>query len=656
MASTAHRRINTEILQSPPQFRFHPSDIFFDSPRNLSPTGANETTTKFLTRCQSQPQMVGLLQNQSYTEIPPAFPSLLRGSPPKHEKESHQTLFFDSPTENATNFQNKNTIDISETQKFATTCGDTNESPLTESSSREFLKAGSMKSSIFNLTSATLGAGALTIPFAFHTAGLLYSLSTLAVMGIISTVATLYIVQVMIRTELKTFEELSLVAFGHRFAVAVELAIITFCFGTATGYLMTVGDIVMVTMRSLGIPNLIQSGIHGMKHAALTGDVPQAGLTDYDPDFGLGYSIKLLGLQFAEFLIQREVILVLVTVFLLLPLSLADGLNKLRITCVLGVAAIVFLSSVMVARVFILGADIESMFQALLPEKAISDTSKGGTWSSLIRATSLLVFAFSCQTNVPTIYTELERRDARRMTKVSVRALLLCASVYAMIGVGGALSFGAQTSQSIISNLEGDLSIAINAVNQPEDPEISDVPPKLHIIMHALVALGFVGLIPAILFAYPLNIFPCRFAIEALILHYWRPAGAHEDASMGESSEGHYEGHETSGDLKGHKENGTYDDQASFKETHFIWFHKSVAAAAVLASLMSAIALRNLDFVFALSGATAGSFSSVICPALLYVKLMPGPISHPKKIGACFMCAAGVAIAIIGTWDCLASQ
>eukprot|EP00388_Colpodella_angusta_P003909 GDKJ01013417.1.p1 GENE.GDKJ01013417.1~~GDKJ01013417.1.p1 ORF type:complete len:734 (+),score=150.96 GDKJ01013417.1:293-2203(+) len=632
----AHRRVRTDISQSPGQFKFRASDLFFDSPRasRKSPE-ENDWVDEKVNLSFSAIQNVA---DNSFVDVTPQKTPLSSST-----NASNQPQLLGG--------QDKDSKD--------------NVNAEIKTKSTDFLRAGSMKSSIFNLTSATLGAGALTIPYAFHTAGLLYSMTFLGIMAVISTVATLYIVQVMIQTGLQTFEELSLFAFGHRFAIIVELSIIIFCFGTATGYLITVGDIVMVSLNSFQVPQIL---------ADLMNQTDSA-------------SFQHLLITICEFLMRRESILVIVTFTLLLPLSLVDGLSKLSFTCVLGVIAISFLSVVVALRTFILGIEVDSFYEALFPPAAFSKAGDQVTVSSLsplIRATSLLVFAFSCQTNVPTIYTELEKRNARRMTKVSIRALVLCAAVYSLIGVGGSLSFGKATEHSIVSNLENDLTITVNnsrisindvSNNSNNDPEIPYVSHATHALMHLLVAIGFVGLIPAILFAYPLNIFPCRFALEAIIYHYLggKSSGGSDNTQTSLHDENIVRranssspvttlqspppfGDSTEERCESVSENDSRSQNGNDDEEHTRFVQKTIATAVVLASLFAAIVMRNLDFVFALSGATAGAFSSVICPAILYIKLMPGEITTPKKIGACLMCAAGVGIAVIGTWDCVTSE
>ncbi|CAK9074290.1 unnamed protein product [Durusdinium trenchii] len=74
--------------------------------------------------------------------------------------------------------------------------------------------------------------------------------------------------------------------------------------------------------------------------------------------------------------------------------------------------------------------------------------------TGIFKMMSLSIFAFCCQPNVPSIYTELEQRSYKRMQKVSVRAMLLCCFVYLLMGVTGFLAFGERTDGNVLGNLQ----------------------------------------------------------------------------------------------------------------------------------------------------------------------------------------------------------
>ena len=76
--------------------------------------------------------------------------------------------------------------------------------------------AGSIRGSIFNLAGATLGAGALSIPYAVAVSGLLFALAQL----VLASFLTVYTIRLLMRasrqTGLQSYEDLALHCFGKR--------------------------------------------------------------------------------------------------------------------------------------------------------------------------------------------------------------------------------------------------------------------------------------------------------------------------------------------------------------------------------------------------------------------------------------------------------
>ncbi|EER07014.1 amino acid transporter, putative [Perkinsus marinus ATCC 50983] len=112
----------------------------------------------------------------------------------------------------------------------------------------EFMEAGGIWSSIFNLTTATLGAGVLSLPYAFRSSG--YLVASLCLLGcaILSNITIGYIQECMDVSRCQTFEKLAFSCspnpvWGRRFALFTIISVITFCFGAAVGYLITIGQI-----------------------------------------------------------------------------------------------------------------------------------------------------------------------------------------------------------------------------------------------------------------------------------------------------------------------------------------------------------------------------------------------------------------------------
>lgn len=97
----------------------------------------------------------------------------------------------------------------------------------------EHFSEGSIRGSVFNLCSATLGAGCLSLPYALTCAGIGLGILMLAI-GAAATIFSIHLlVLVRTRTGLNTYESVSKAVFGSTVGNLVEMCIILFCFGTA---------------------------------------------------------------------------------------------------------------------------------------------------------------------------------------------------------------------------------------------------------------------------------------------------------------------------------------------------------------------------------------------------------------------------------------
>lgn len=277
----------------------------------------------------------------------------------------------------------------------------------TDAGNRSCLKPGSIRSSVINVTAATLGAGALALPRALYYSGLFWGPLMMLALACLSVVSIKVIVQLVDVSSKHSYEEIAKLAFGPRFALLVEVNIILFCFGTAVAYMITVGQISHQVLQVLA-------------DGAWWGDV-----------FG-----------------PTEV-LIAVTASILLPLSLLDSINDLRFASLMGVSCILYLI-VVVVYVFVW----TRVSTTLEPAGSFDGWQPKGGFTGLFQMLSVAIFAFCCQPNVPAIYHELNRRSSRRMSRVAIGAMSLCLLVYLLMGVTGFLTFGEDTSGNVLANLQ----------------------------------------------------------------------------------------------------------------------------------------------------------------------------------------------------------
>eukprot|EP00300_Choanocystis_sp_HF-7_P014294 c18638_g1_i1.p1 GENE.c18638_g1_i1~~c18638_g1_i1.p1 ORF type:complete len:464 (+),score=101.84 c18638_g1_i1:103-1392(+) len=264
-------------------------------------------------------------------------------------------------------------------------------------------RPGSMLGSVFNLCSATLGAGALSLPFAFSRSGLALGIALLAVGGIATSFSIKLLIRARLQTNLKSYEELSAGLFGRTMSIATELNIFLFCFGTAVAYCRAVGDILAPVIDVLHAPSWLNE------------------------------RVAMAGFWAA----------------VMFPLSLFKSMNALQFSSLFGVLTILYL---------VLATTIHSIEDGAFDQTDWAETKLWvGTPSGVLQAAPIVIFAFACQVNVFAIYDELEMASKERMSKVTRRSIGVCMTIYILMGMFGVLDYHSDTCGNILRNFREDL-------------------------------------------------------------------------------------------------------------------------------------------------------------------------------------------------------
>lgn len=231
-----------------------------------------------------------------------------------------------------------------------------------------------------------MSLGALSLPYAFSKAGWLLGL----IMLIIGAGATIFSIHLLFRARLATkcvsYEDLTVNIFGKCMGFIVELNILIFCFGTAVAYIIAVGDILEPVLIMTGLDRTIL-GLNGTTTTMAT-------TTN-------GTSMDQLTTSQEHTL--RVISMITFFIIIMFPLSLLEKINSLRFTSFFGVAAIFYL-------VF------TTVYQSI---DAMVYNGWNATWGqtnefstdvfSIVQAAPIIMFAFTCQVNVFSIYDELEK-------------------------------------------------------------------------------------------------------------------------------------------------------------------------------------------------------------------------------------------------------
>lgn len=123
------------------------------------------------------------------------------------------------------------------------------------------VRPGSIGGCAFNLCSATLGAGSLSLPYAFRCSGMVLAL-ILLFLGALSTIFSIFLLLEARRlTGKQSYEDLANYLYGKRFQKLVEFAIIIFCFGTAAAYIIAIGDILEPVAEAISAPGWLNRNL-----------------------------------------------------------------------------------------------------------------------------------------------------------------------------------------------------------------------------------------------------------------------------------------------------------------------------------------------------------------------------------------------------------
>ena len=341
-----------------------------------------------------------------------------------------------------------------------------------------WFREGSVRGSVFNLCSATLGAGALALPYAFSRAGWLLGFFML----IVGAIGTIFSIRMLVvardLTGYTSYEDLTVKLFGRKMGLLVEVNIIVFCFGTGVAYLIAVGDILEPVFENTGLGPWIA----GIKPG-----------TPWDEESRRHVRVLAMSIFFAV---------------LMFPLSLLERINSLRFTSFFGVFSICYL--VFATVYHSTNTMIQEGFDVTWGEAKLINFNI----LDFAQAMPIIMFAFTCQVNVFSIYDELERPSPRRMGKVTNWAIFVCIAVYALTGMFGSLLYHKDTNPNILNNFLADQ--AKHRADNNSDEEGGG--------QNLILLLSFVAMALTIVMAFPLVVFPCRYTLDVMLYHDAEPS------------------------------------------------------------------------------------------------------------------------------------
>ena len=103
---------------------------------------------------------------------------------------------------------------------------------------------GSIRGSVFTLSSSAIGAGALALPFAVFNLGIIFGTATILAAGVLALLGLNIISKAANQMDVYTYSEILLRLYGKPYAFAVELVVIIGTMGGTLAYVILVGDMV----------------------------------------------------------------------------------------------------------------------------------------------------------------------------------------------------------------------------------------------------------------------------------------------------------------------------------------------------------------------------------------------------------------------------
>ncbi|ESL05379.1 amino acid transporter [Trypanosoma rangeli SC58] len=271
---------------------------------------------------------------------------------------------------------------------------------------------GGILSTTFNLASATLGGGVISLAAAFQMSGAVFSVILL----VLVTVCTIYSVGLMIQavelTGYTSDAELSRKLFGRGWDYFTVSLTWLFTFGTCVGYVIALGRLMEPVLSDPSLPEFWRS-------------VP-------------GNRVATSAIWFVG----------------MFSLSLPKEINSLRYASAAGVFFICF---------FIVCIVVHSVRNGFQGGKLRDDVAMFKTGNGAIEGLSIFMFSYLCHMNCFSVFAEMRNPSAKRMTLHTACSMTLCCIAYIFAGFFGYADFGAKVTDTVLVfyDVRGDVMMAI---------------------------------------------------------------------------------------------------------------------------------------------------------------------------------------------------
>jgi amino acid permease len=273
-------------------------------------------------------------------------------------------------------------------------------------SKRNIFASGSVGAAIMTLAKGTLGAGILALPMKTMYSGIPLFIALLAVSGYFTARSVEMIAKGAEKTDRYVFEEITEKLLGRPTAIILGISMLLNCYGASIIFVIAIQD----AFKSLLVDVQQSTGNPWATYATLV----------------LGACV-------------------------LVPLSILERLNSLRILSLAGVLGVFFtVASVIYALSYSGVSDSLSAPPATSVSNSIL-TPRGG-FIEVMTVISTVTFAFCNQFNVPQMFGELKDKRAKSVKTIAYVSTLLPMLLYILTSITGYLCYGFTISDNIFNN------------------------------------------------------------------------------------------------------------------------------------------------------------------------------------------------------------
>jgi len=286
------------------------------------------------------------------------------------------------------------------------------------------IEAGSVRGSIFAMSSLALGTGCLAIPIQFQQMSVLAGM----IMLVLAAIASYWSLSIMImasrKSGAKDYSKLVFIIFGKGLSSFLDLIILIYIFGILVSYQVIIYDFLGNTVYSLFISQ-----------------------NDY-PSYENNFKPEFWKKAYIIYPIMYGIASVI-----LMPLCLLKDIGKMRFISLFGIISLLYTILVIVCEFPFYFHDY--LTNPLKKDKSINwyDISVGFT-SSLyfFQGASVFFFSYTCHAGAFPVFKSLKNNIQRRVEKVFRRSVIFDALLYILVGLCGYLSVPDSKVPALIIN------------------------------------------------------------------------------------------------------------------------------------------------------------------------------------------------------------